>query len=68
MATTKRSTDVLVKDVEREVATKFRDANTTQSFNGTLRVRLDGVYVTKRDGQRALENLRQLKSTNKKGM
>ena len=65
---TKRSTDVLVRDVEREVATKFRDANTTQSFNGTLRVKLDGVYVNKREGQRALENLRQLKLASKKGI
>lgn len=52
----------LVRDVEKSVGKRLRELQSTQTFDGTLRIKLDKVFVDKKDGQRALEHLRQMNS------
>ncbi len=61
MNITRQNIDSFVSGVEESVAKRYRDIHTTQSFNGTLRVKLDSVYVNKSDGERAIAHLRKLK-------
>nr|WP_298124956.1 hypothetical protein [uncultured Pseudoxanthomonas sp.] len=53
----------LVRDVEKLVGKRLRELQSTQTFDGTLRIKLDKVFVDKKDGQRALEHLRQMSSS-----
>ena len=55
-----RSATVSLEDIEREVTKKLRDEQSSQSFDGTLRVHLDKVLVSDDEGLRALKRLRVL--------
>lgn len=48
------------EELEREVTKKLRNEQSSQSFDGTLRVHLNKVLVTDDEGLRALERLRAL--------
>lgn len=52
----------VVREVEKSVGKRLREMQSTQTFDGTLRIKLDRVFVDKKDGQRALEHLRQMSS------
>lgn len=67
MNRTKEPVDAFASKVERSVAKRFRDIHTTQSFDGTLRVKVESVYVGKKDGERALAHLRELQANRGKG-
>lgn len=41
---------------------KLKSEQSTQSFDGTVRVNLDRVFVARKDGLRALEGLKRLKA------
>ena len=57
----KLSLSEIASSAEKSVAKKQRDMHVIQTFSGTLRVETSKVYINKKDGQRALEYLRQLK-------
>lgn len=40
---------------------KLKSQQSTQSFDGTVRVNLDRVFVARKDGLRALEGLKKMK-------
>lgn len=50
-----------IEKIETRVAAKKRSASSQQSFDGTLRIRLENAYVSKADGHRALKELRTAK-------
>jgi hypothetical protein len=45
---------------EDRVAQELREAQSVQTFGGTLKINLDRVYVDQKDGRRALDELRRL--------
>lgn len=47
-------------DAESAVVSKLRKEQTTQGFDGSLRVRLDRVFVDRQEGLRAIDVLRKL--------
>jgi hypothetical protein len=50
-----------IEKIETRVAAKKRSASSHQSFDGTLRIKLEKTYVSKADGNRALKELRTAK-------
>lgn len=63
----KKSTAMLISEVEKEVASKLRDAYVKQAFNGTLKVSLESIYITRKEGKRALASLNELSMGARKG-
>jgi len=51
-----------ISKLERNAEKELRELQSTQSFSGTLRIKLDRVFVDKVDGKRALDQLRHLAS------
>lgn len=60
----KRKTDMsnLLKTYKKTAMVQLMDQQATQSFSGTLKIKLDRVFVDKKDGRRALKDLRDLRS------
>lgn len=48
----------LIDEIERLVATRQKEMSAKQTFDGTLRIFADKVYIGKGEGKRALEELK----------
>ena len=57
-----RQIDAFIRNIEAEVADRRSGTFTKQSFDGTLRVKLDKVFVGAPEGKRAIEALKALRS------
>lgn len=58
MSTAESNIDMLIREVEAKVAREQQDVYAKQSFDGSLRVNLDEVFVSHDDGLRAIERLK----------
>ncbi|WP_372016639.1 hypothetical protein [Pseudoxanthomonas sp. 10H] len=57
----KKKLEYILRAYEAEAEKLLKEAQSVQTFGGTLKVDLDRVYVDQKDGRRALELLRSLK-------
>ena len=60
MTKAEKNITAFLKNYEKSAVKRLRELQATQSFDGTLKVRSDRVYIDKKDGRRALEHLRTL--------
>lgn len=60
MAKNEKKLASFLASYEKSATNKLRELQSSQSFSGTLKIDVERVFVNKRDGLRALENLRQI--------
>lgn len=58
----RQTLDEFMAQFESQAAAELRERQSKMSFNGTLRVDLDRVYVDRIEGRRALDTLRALRA------
>jgi hypothetical protein len=60
MAKVDKNVASFLNGYEKAAAKKLRELQTTQSFGGALKINLDRVFIDRKDGLRALDQLRQI--------